>query len=67
MTQALDQLDLLASRVEELVQTVRMLRDENQALRMQIADREAENRALAVRLERARLHVENALAKMPAA
>jgi|GEM_PF-2368744 len=62
-----DALDRIAERVAALVRTVHTLRDENQALKVAVDQRDGENRLLRERLATARDRVESLIARMPAA
>ncbi len=67
MSQALvTELDRIAERVAALARIVTTLRDENQALRIAIDQRDGENQLLRDRLDSARDRVESLIARMPA-
>ncbi len=59
-------LDRIAERVAVLVRLVQTLRDENQALRIAVDQRDGENKVLRLRLDTARERVETLIARMPA-
>ena len=59
------ELDRIAERVATLARLVETLRDENQAMRIRIDQRDDENRQLHDRLDTARDRVEALIARMP--
>jgi predicted RNase H-like nuclease (RuvC/YqgF family) len=60
------ELDRIAERVTALARIVTTLREENQALRIAVDQREGENRLLRDRLDTARDRVETLIARIPA-
>ncbi len=61
----LAELDRIAERVATLVRALAQLRDENQALRVAVDQRDGENKVLRERLDSARLRVETLIARLP--
>lgn len=60
-----EQLDRIAERVAALARLVQTLRDENQALRVEVDRREGENHVLRERVDTARQRVEALVARLP--
>ena len=63
-TPLVQELDRIAERVATLARAVTTLRDENQAMRATIDQRDSENRALRDRLETARDRVDSLIARL---
>jgi uncharacterized protein (TIGR02449 family) len=61
----LAELDLLASRIDQLAALTRELREENQALRQQLVGSNADVRSLKSRLDAARQRIEALIDKLP--
>jgi regulator of replication initiation timing len=67
MSSSLEQeLDRIAERVATLARLAMSLREENQALRIAVDQRDGENKLLRDRLDTARERVETLIARMPA-
>ena len=64
MTGLAQELDRIAERVATLARVVATLREENEAMRAMIDQRDSENRVLRERLETARERVETLIARM---
>lgn len=64
MTSLLQELDRIAARVTALADIVAHLREENQAMRTTIEQRDSENRQLHERLDTARDRVETLITRM---
>jgi predicted nucleic acid-binding Zn-ribbon protein len=62
----LQELDQLAERISLLAALARNLREENQVLRVQLTDAEANGRSLRSRLDAARQRIEALIEKLPA-
>lgn len=62
----LRELDQLADRINQLAALAQALREENQAVRLQLNDAEASARSLRSRLDAARQRIEALIEKLPA-
>jgi len=62
----LRELDQIADRINQLAALAQSLREENQALRLQLTDAEASTRSLRSRLDAARQRIEALIEKLPA-
>ena len=67
MDQALQEVEQLGERIEQILATVRRLADENVSLREQLAASRDDNEQLQRRIAEARERVQAALARLPAA
>jgi cell division septum initiation protein DivIVA len=62
----LRELDQIADRINQLAALAQSLREENQALRLQLSEAEASTRSLRSRLDAARQRIEALIEKLPA-